>query len=119
MANTDTSTEADAVIHAHTTKKVTTDSSDDTPTDPVTRATPAAPLPSAATSRAPRRSWTPADDSKLREALHKHGKNWVALAAMVPGRKNHQCRHRWISQLGPTNVKNTAKWSAEEDAKLK
>jgi hypothetical protein len=50
---------------------VTTDSPDETPTDPVT---PAVSLPSAAASRAPSRSWKPVEDAKLIEAIKTHGK---------------------------------------------
>lgn len=52
------------------------------------------------------------------EAVEKDGKDWVAAAAMVPGRTNQQCRHRWDSALDPASVKNKGRWSPEEDAKL-
>jgi hypothetical protein len=39
--------------------------------------------------------WTPEEDEKLTEAVTKHGSNWVPVAALVPGRTNTQCRHRW------------------------
>jgi hypothetical protein len=107
QARTSSSTAADGVR---------TDSSDDTPTDPVT---PAASLPSAAASRAPRRNWKGEEDAKLIEAVEKHGKDcWVTVAAMVPGRTNEQCRHRWVSSLDPANGKSPRKWTPEEDAKL-
>ena len=54
---TSSSTVADVVVHhAHMADTATTDSPDDTPTDPVS---PAASLPSATTSRAPCCSWKP------------------------------------------------------------
>jgi hypothetical protein len=94
--------------------RVTTDSSDDTPTDPVT---PAASLPSAATSRAPSRSWTPEEDAKLRIAVKKHGNDWVAVAKLVPGRMNHRCRQRWVQTLDPANDgKKLGKWTPAEDS---
>jgi hypothetical protein len=94
---------------------VTTDSPDDTPTDPVT---PAASLRSAATSRAPIRNWKPEEDAKLTEAVEKHGKDcWVAVATLVPGRTNEQCRNRWVQTLDPANG-NKGKWKPEEDAEL-
>jgi hypothetical protein len=51
------------------------------------------------------------------------GKDWVAVAAMVPGRTNDQCRNRWFTSLDPIDG-NTCKprrggWKAEEDVKLK
>jgi hypothetical protein len=95
--------------------RVTTDSSDDTPTNPVT---PAASLPSAAASRTPRRSWTAEEDTKLTEAVKKHGKDcWVTVAALVPGRTNLQCRNHWVDSLDPANGKK-GKWKPEEDTKL-
>jgi hypothetical protein len=66
------------------------------------------------------RSWTPAEDAKLTEAVHKLGEDWVAVAAMVSGRTNIQCRARWCLTLDPANG-NTGKprsWTPVEDAKL-
>jgi hypothetical protein len=92
QARTSSSTAADGVR---------TDSSDDTPTDPVT---PAASLSSAAASHAPSRSWKGEEDTKLTEAVKKHGKDcWVTVAAMVPGRTNIQCRNRCVDSLDPAN----------------
>jgi hypothetical protein len=79
--------------------------------------TPAASSPSAAASHAPRRSWTPEQDAKLTKAVKKHGKNWVAVAAMVPGRAREQCHQRWVCTLDPANGKK-GKWTPEEDIKL-
>jgi myb proto-oncogene protein len=62
--------------------------------------------------------WTPEEDAKLTEAVKKHGKNeWVAVAAMVPGRTGKHCRQRWVESLDPANG-NRGKWTPEEDAKL-
>jgi hypothetical protein len=99
---------------SNATDGVTTDPSDDTPTDPVSLA---AALPSAAASRAPGRRWKGEEDGKLVEAVKKHGKDWVAVAAMVPGRSNSQCQQRWTSSLDPANGKK-GKWKPEEDGKL-
>jgi hypothetical protein len=115
QARTSISTPADGAVHAHTAETVTTDSPDDTPTDSVT---PAALLPSAAASRAPRRIWTPEEDTKLKDAVEKHGKDWwVAVAMLVPGRTNVQCREHWFQSLDPAKGKK-GKWIPEEDAKL-
>jgi myb proto-oncogene protein len=90
---------------------------DSTPTDLVT---PTAPLPSAAASRGtPGRSWKAEEDAKLMKAVKKHGKDWFAVAATVPGRTTIQCRKRWVNNLDPTNGKKTGKWTPEEDAKLR
>jgi cytochrome c551/c552 len=95
--------------------EVTTDPPDDTPTVLVT---PAASLPSAASSSATRRSWNGEEDAKLTEAVKKHGKHWVAVAVMVPGRTRVQCRKRWVQTVDPDNGKIVGKWKGEEDAKL-
>jgi hypothetical protein len=115
---------ADGDVNAHTAERVATDSYDDTPTDPVT---PEVSFPIAAASRAPRRYWRAEEDAKLMEAVKTHGnkavqklgKDWVAVAAMVPDRTNKQCRDRWKKSLDPANRKKPGKWSTEEDAKLK
>jgi hypothetical protein len=60
--------------------------------------------------------WIAEEDAKLIEGLQKHGKKWVAVAAMVPGRTNRQCRSRWVESLDPAI--NTGRWIAEEDTML-
>jgi hypothetical protein len=61
--------------------------------------------------------WTSAEDAKLTAAVKEHGdNNWVRAAALVPGRTNKQCNHRWVKYLGPDV--NTGRGTAEEDAKL-
>jgi myb proto-oncogene protein len=40
--------------------------------------------------------WTADEDKKLKNAVRAHGgKNWKAIAALVPGRTKRQCRERW------------------------
>jgi hypothetical protein len=92
--------------------------------------------------RAPRRNWKPEEDATLTEAVKKHGDNWVAVAALVPGRTNKQVSVRWRESLSPsidqtsrTKIKETVKekakpprastpstprrsWKPEEDAAL-
>jgi hypothetical protein len=70
--------------------------------------TPAASLPK---SRAPKRKWQPKEDEMLRKAVKQNGENWVAVAAMVSGRTNNQCRQRWVDVLN--------KWTRGEDTKLR
>jgi hypothetical protein len=43
--------------------------------------------------------WTPEEDEKLTDAVTQLGKDWVQVAAMVPGRSNQLCRKRWITTL--------------------
>jgi hypothetical protein len=105
---------SDAVVNAHAAETLATDSPDDTPTDPVTIA---ASVPSAAASRAPRRNWKAEEDAKLMEGVQKNGDDWVAVAAMVPGRTDQQCRQRWFQTLDPTNG-NKGKWTPAEDENL-
>jgi hypothetical protein len=60
----------------------------------------------------------------LTEAVKKHANNYVAVAKLVPGRTNKQCRKRWVNVLDPanngTNLPNgkRGKWTPAEDAKL-
>jgi hypothetical protein len=100
------------------TDRVTTDPSDDTPTDPVTIV---ALLPTTVASRAPRRNWKGEEDSRLTDAVKKYGKKWGAVALLVPGRTSFQCRQRWTKQLNPIKGKERKArciWKLEEDAKL-
>jgi hypothetical protein len=64
--------------------------------------------------------WTPEEDVTLIDAINKnkHGDNWVAVAALVPGRTNIQCRQRWVGNLEPNTNRKMGKWTAAEDAKL-
>jgi hypothetical protein len=40
--------------------------------------------------------WADAEDLKLKDAVQTHGgKNWDAIAALVPGRTKRQCQSRW------------------------
>jgi hypothetical protein len=67
--------------------------------------------------------WTEDEDSKLRDAVQRHdGKDWVAMASLVPGRTRNQCRHRWQNILDPSIDRangRTGMWTAVEDSKLK
>jgi hypothetical protein len=66
--------------------------------------------------------WTPDEDTKLKDAVHIHGKNWDAIAALVLGRTQKQCYNRWRHVLDPSiNWANrcTSKWTPDEDDKLK
>jgi hypothetical protein len=67
--------------------------------------------------------WTADEDNKLKDAVQTHGgKNWDAIAALVPGRMSSQCCNRWHDALNPNIDPTTAragKWTAVEDSKLK
>jgi hypothetical protein len=46
--------------------------------------------------------WSKDEDFKLKDAVQTHdGKNWRAIAALVPGRTKRQCNKRWHSVLKP------------------
>jgi hypothetical protein len=63
-------------------------------------------------------TWTENEDLKLKAAVQTHGgKNWKAIAAMVPGRTKRQCNKRWYDALDP-RIAVTRKWMKFEDLKL-
>jgi hypothetical protein len=67
--------------------------------------------------------WTQEEDGKLKDAVDKHnGKDWAAIAALVPGRTKQQCwdrRNRALdAKKNETNAR-AGKWTKEEDDKLK
>jgi S-ribosylhomocysteine lyase LuxS involved in autoinducer biosynthesis len=65
--------------------------------------------------------WKLEEDAKLTEAVKKHGKNWIAVASMVPGRTNRQCYTKWVKSLEPSNrttVRKRGILAAVEDANL-
>jgi hypothetical protein len=70
-------------------------------------------------------NWTPDVDDKLKDAVQMHnGKNWYAIACLVPGRTIHQCNSRWHRHLDPRTrsaqtTGHPGKWTTDEDAKLK
>jgi hypothetical protein len=67
--------------------------------------------------------WVADEDHKLKGAVETHGgKDWEAIAALLPGRTKKQCNQRWHCVLNlSTNPANgrTGKWAADEDHKLK
>jgi hypothetical protein len=75
--------------------------------------------------RANRRTdkWVEDEDIKLKVAVHVHGgKNWGAIAALVPGRTKKQCSNRWNNVLDPNIDRGngrTGHWGEDEDSKLK
>jgi hypothetical protein len=67
--------------------------------------------------------WTEDKDKKLKDAVQTHGgKNWSAIAALVPGRTKSQCLNRWHNTLNQSTALvagHTGKWAEDEDKKLK
>jgi hypothetical protein len=44
--------------------------------------------------------WTVAEDRRLEDAVRMHGgKDWAAIAALVPGRTKRACGHRWKKHM--------------------
>jgi hypothetical protein len=63
--------------------------------------------------------WTAFEDGNLKKAVQAHGgKNWEAIAALVPGRTKGQCYQRWHSAL-VSNMDPAGKQTLDEDKKLK
>jgi myb proto-oncogene protein len=67
--------------------------------------------------------WAEDEDTKLKDAVQTHGgKDWGAVAVLVLGRTQRQCRDRWLDALHPSIDRangRTGKWTAVEDSKLK
>lgn len=60
--------------------------------------------------------WSIKQDARLKELIDKHGMDWKAIKAGMPGRSEEQCIHRWNKVLKPGLRKGT--WTSEEDALL-
>jgi len=73
-----------------------------------------------ATARTKRATPSPWDDESvrlLRAAVKKYGTtDWKAVATMVPGRTNGQCRQKWFYGLRPQV--RAGQWAKEEDQVL-
>jgi hypothetical protein len=67
--------------------------------------------------------WTAAEDSKLQDAVQTYGgKNWSAIAALVPDRTIIQCSCRWYKVLDPSIRRESGRkgsWTAFEGSELK
>jgi hypothetical protein len=68
--------------------------------------------------------WSEDEIIKLKDAVHTHGgKNWAAVAALVPNRTKVQCCSKWRHVLEPPSIEEasgcTGKWTADEEKKLK
>jgi myb proto-oncogene protein len=67
--------------------------------------------------------WTEDENLKLKHSVQLHGgKDWVAIAELVPGRTKNQCRQRWHNILDPSialKAGSTGTWAEDEDLKLK
>jgi hypothetical protein len=67
--------------------------------------------------------WGEEEDRRLQNSVRIHGgKDWAAIAALVPGRTKSQCRNRWHGVCHPSIDRSngrTGKWGEDEDVKLK
>ena len=65
--------------------------------------------------------WTPKEDAILKEAVRKLGKEFTAVAALIPGRTNDRCRDRWFRWFDIASIQGLEKgpWTPEEEAKLR
>jgi hypothetical protein len=63
-------------------------------------------------------AWTPREDAKLKLAVQMHGgKNWHAIATLVPGRTKIQCNGRWHDILADRDDRafgRADKWTTDE-----
>jgi hypothetical protein len=70
-----------------------------------------------------KRKWGQCEDMKLMRAIEMHvDKDWVLIAALVPGRTQKQCYRRWSDVLNPSialTAGSTGRWVEDEDIKLK
>jgi hypothetical protein len=56
-------------------------------------------------------NWTEAEDAKLKDSVQTHGgKNWEAIATLVPGRTKQQCCHRWHKAVDPSTLNDAPAW---------
>jgi myb proto-oncogene protein len=66
--------------------------------------------------------WTEDEDGELKDAVNTHGgKDWAAIAALVPGRTKNQCRSRWQDVLDPSVDRANGRrfgWTEDEASKL-
>ncbi|XP_006863875.1 PREDICTED: snRNA-activating protein complex subunit 4 [Chrysochloris asiatica] len=61
--------------------------------------------------------WTPEEDSKLLQAVAKHGaQDWFKIREEVPGRSDAQCRDRYLRRLHFSLKKG--RWNPKEEEKL-
>ena len=56
-------------------------------------------------------SWTPTEDTILREKRAAFGRKWSKIAEYLPGRSGKQCRERYINHLNP-NLKR-GEWTGK------
>jgi hypothetical protein len=78
--------------------------------------------PSIALASGRKGKWSAVEDSKLKDAVQKHGvKDWAAITALVPGRTQRQCHNRWdtLDVNIALNARRMGKWVEDEDKKLK
>ena len=67
--------------------------------------------------------WAEDEDIKLKDAVQTHGgKDWAAIAALVPGRTRKQCCRRWNNVFDPqpnaSATREGGMWTRGEESKL-
>ncbi|XP_058265450.1 v-myb avian myeloblastosis viral oncogene homolog-like 2a [Hemibagrus wyckioides] len=60
--------------------------------------------------------WSPDEDKSLKTLVESIGQNWNAIATMLHGRTEQECKYRYTCVLDPNLIKGT--WTKEEDEKL-
>ncbi|XP_026857610.1 v-myb avian myeloblastosis viral oncogene homolog-like 2a [Electrophorus electricus] len=64
-----------------------------------------------------RAKWTLEEDENLKSLVQSLGPhNWKAIALLLPGRSEQDCKHRFTTVLDPNLVKGS--WTKEEDERL-
>ena len=71
-----------------------------------------------------RGEYTAEEDAKIINLQREHGNKWSEIAKMLPGRTENAVKIRYKQLRRPPkdkdkSIKNTAKWTGEEDAALK
>jgi myb proto-oncogene protein len=70
-----------------------------------------------------KREWRANGDNTLKDAVQMHGgKNWAAIAVLVPGRLEKRFYKRWHDVLDPSIDRASGRmgsWRADEDDKLR
>ncbi|KAI1374099.1 hypothetical protein F4677DRAFT_427119 [Hypoxylon crocopeplum] len=60
-----------------------------------------------------RGTWSKAEDTKLMQAVERHGARWTAVSDVVGTRTPDQCHKRWRNALNPSLGKST--WTQADD----
>ncbi|KAI1134654.1 hypothetical protein F5Y05DRAFT_417064 [Hypoxylon sp. FL0543] len=61
-------------------------------------------------------TWSPVEDTRLKDAVAKYGTRWVVVAGVVGTRNGDQCAKRWNENLNPEL--DHSPWSSQEETLL-